>query len=70
LGPLPTLHRVVVGALTLLACAGLGAWLAFKLPVPLLVPGGAVVGASLGVLATVLLLAHRPRDGRSERRGH
>lgn len=57
LGPLPTLYRVIVSVCALLACVGLGAWLAFALPVPLLAGAGAGIGAGIGVV-TVLLLTH------------
>ena len=38
LGPLPPLYRWVVCSLALVVCAGLGAWLAWSLPVPVLAP--------------------------------
>lgn len=56
LGPLPPLHRWVVCALALLACIGLGAWLAFTLPIPLLATAGAGIGAALGCVVVMLLL--------------
>ncbi len=56
LGPLPMIYRWIVGALALLACVGVGAWLAFALPVPLLAPAGAAIGGALGVLVVVALL--------------
>ena len=60
LGPLPALYRIIVSACALLACVGLGAWLAFTLPVPLLAGAGASIGAGIGVVA-VLLLTHNFR---------
>lgn len=57
LGPLPTLYRVIVSVCALLAFVGVGAWLAFTLPVPLLAGAGAGIGAGIGVVA-VLLLVH------------
>jgi hypothetical protein len=65
LGPLPPLHRWIVCALALVTCIGVGAWLAFTLPVPVLAGSGAVVGAALG-LVVVLLLLH---DGEAQPRG-
>ncbi len=57
LGPLPTLYRWIVCALALLGCVGVGAWLAFALPVPLLAPAGAAIGGALGVLVVLALLS-------------
>ena len=65
LGPLPRLHRWIVCALALVTCIGVGAWLAFTLPIPVLAGSGAVVGAALG-LVVVLLLLH---DDESHARG-
>jgi len=56
LGPLPTLHRWIVGALALVACIGVGAWLASLIPGPLLAPAGAALGAALGLLLVLLLV--------------
>ncbi len=66
LGPLPPLYRWLVGAVTLLACVFVGAWLAATLPVPLLAPAGAGIGAALGVVAVVALL-HSQASGRPVR---
>ena len=57
LGPLPAGYRIIVSVCALLACVGLGAWLASTLPVPLLAGVGASIGAGIGVVA-VLLLTH------------
>ncbi len=59
LGPLPLLHRLLVGGLALLAFVGLGAWLAWSLPIPLLPGTGAMLGAFLGAGAVLLLLHSR-----------
>ena len=70
LGPLPPLHRFVLCALTLLTCSGLGAWLGFRLVVPLLPSVGAVVGAAFGLVLAALLLddpPHAPPARRSQR---
>ncbi len=61
LGPLPPLYRWIVSVLALAACVGVGAWLAWTLPVPVLAPAGAIVGAALGALVVRLLL----QDGSS-----
>ena len=65
LGPLPPLHRWVVGLLAVVACVGLGAWLAAVTPIPLLPRAGAGVGAALGAVVVALLLHHHdgPRTG-------
>jgi hypothetical protein len=55
LGPLPALYRIIVSVCVLLACVGLGAWLAYTLPVPLLAGAGASIGAGIGVVAVLLL---------------
>lgn len=56
LGPLPTLYRVVVATVALLAFVGIGAWISLVLPesfVPLM---GAGIGAGIGAVAVLLLL--------------
>lgn len=72
LGPLPLLYRCIVSVLAVVVCAGLGAWLAWTLPVQLLVQTGAVVGAAIGgVLAGLLLHDSEPRAQRlRQRRPH
>ena len=72
LGPLPLLYRCIVSVLAVVVCAGLGAWLAWTLPVPLLVQTGAVIGAALGALVVGLLLHDsEPRAQRlRQRRPH
>ncbi|HEX4471656.1 MAG TPA: hypothetical protein VH085_06785 [Nocardioides sp.] len=70
-GPLPLLHRLVLGAISL--CFGIlaGAWIAHVTPLPMAVSGGAVAGGLLG-LALAYLLVHspeaRPRPVRVTRR--
>jgi hypothetical protein len=56
LGPLPKLHRWIVCALALVTCVGVGAWLAFTLPVPVLAGSGAIGGLALGLVVVLLLL--------------
>jgi hypothetical protein len=73
LGPLPPLHRVLVSLLVLVACAGVGAWLAYTLPIPLVAPTGAAIGAVLGGGVVALLLhdgRHRPAAPARGRRLH
>ena len=66
LGPLPTVYRWLISAIALLVCIGLGAWLAYLLPIPLLARAGAGIGAALGVVVVVLLL-HEFGSGHPER---
>jgi hypothetical protein len=47
---------LLVCGLALVACIGLGAWLALTLPVPLVAPTGAALGAVLGGVLVALLL--------------
>lgn len=58
LGPLPPLYRWIVCAVALVACIGVGAWLAAALPVvpPSGAPTGAAAGAVLGGIVVILLL--------------
>jgi hypothetical protein len=73
LGPLPPLHRLVLCALTLLTCTGLGAWLGYRLVVPLLPSVGAVIGSALGLVLVALLLNEPPHARparRSQRHRH
>jgi hypothetical protein len=72
LGPLPPLYRLVVSVLALLAFVGVGAWLAFTLPVAVLAPTGAMIGAMLGALV-VLGMLHEdtpPERARARARRH
>jgi hypothetical protein len=58
-GPLPLLHRIVLGALSL--CFGIvaGVWIAHVTPVPVAISGGALAGGLAGLLAAYLLV-HTP----------
>jgi hypothetical protein len=69
LGPLPPLYRWIVCLLALVACIGVGAWLAFTLPVPLIATTGAAIGAALGVVLVTLVLhdGHGPAHTRRTR---
>ena len=55
LGPLPTKYRFVVAACALVAFIGVGAWAGLSTDT-MLPSAGAVVGATLGVGACLLLL--------------
>src|SRR5690349_19503407 len=69
-GPLPMLHRIVLGAISL--CFGIvaGIWIAHATSLPVAISGGALSGGLLGLLAAyVLLHAHpEPRPVRVTRR--
>lgn len=71
LGPLPPLYRLIVSVLALLAFVGVGAWLAFTLPIAVVAPTGAMIGAMLGALV-VLAMLHEdaPRPSRVRARRH
>ena len=70
-GPLPLLHRIVLGAIAL--CFGIvaGVWIAHVTEVPVAISGGALAGGLAGLLAAYLLVhtAHaEPRPVRIHRR--
>jgi hypothetical protein len=69
-GPLPVLHRIVLGFVSL--CFGIvaGMWIAHSTPLPIAISGGALAGGLLG-LAAAYALVHRgpePRPVRITRR--
>ena len=70
-GPLPMLHRIVLGAIS--PCFGVvaGVWLAHATPLPLAISGGALAGGLLGLVAAYTLLhsgSQAPRPVRVQRR--
>lgn len=67
LGPLPKFYRVAVSVVAITVFIAFGAWAAFTLPVPILAPAGATIGAAFGVLV-VLLLLHEPHPDRAHAR--
>jgi hypothetical protein len=58
-GPLPLLHRIVLGAITLCFGVVAGMWIAHFTQLPVAVGGGALCGGLLGILAAYVL-AHDP----------
>lgn len=77
LGPLPAIYRMIVAVCAVLVFIGLGAWLAFTLPIPLQAPVGAGIGAGMGMVAVLGILydfqdahsvAHRARARAYRRR--
>ena len=70
-GPLPLLHRIVLGAISL--CFGIvaGVWIAHSTPLPVAISGGALAGGLVGLVAAYAI-AHStnpaPRPVRVARR--
>jgi hypothetical protein len=58
-GPLPLLHRIVLGGISL--CFGIvaGLWIAHATPLPVAISGGALAGGLVGLLAAYAVV-HRP----------
>ena len=56
LGPLPTLHRLLLGAAAVFFFAGAGAWLVWFTHMPVVASGAAALGAAAGTLAAYLLV--------------
>jgi hypothetical protein len=68
-GPLPLLHKVVLGAITLLGGVIAGAWVAHMTPVPLAVSMGALAGGVVGLVASYAVIHQpQPRPIRLQRR--
>jgi hypothetical protein len=60
-GPLPVLHRIVLGAISLCFGVVAGMWIAHMTPLPIAISGGALAGGLLGlVVAFTLGHAHQP----------
>lgn len=71
LGPLPPLYRLIVSVLALLSFVGVGAWLAFTLPVAVVAPTGAMLGALVGALVVLgMLHEDAPPPARARARRH
>lgn len=73
LGPLPTLYRVIVATIALLAFVGIGVWITLVLPESFVPHMGASLGAGIGAIAVLLLLhdthhPHGPASGLRIRR--
>jgi hypothetical protein len=70
-GPLPLLHRIVLGAISLCFGVVAGIWIAHVTPLPVAISGGALAGGLLGLVAAYALVhsAHpQPRPVRVSRR--
>jgi hypothetical protein len=68
-GPLPMLHRIVLGAVSLCFGVVAGMWIAHATPLPVAVYGGALAGGLLGLGAAYILVhSLQPRPIRVTRR--
>jgi hypothetical protein len=70
LGPLPSLHRVIVAVCVLAVSLVLGAWLSLALPQVFLGGAGIGVGAALGTVVVIVLLHEPPQPHRRAVRVH
>jgi hypothetical protein len=60
-GPLPLLHRIVLGATSLCFGVVAGMWIAHATALPLAVSGGALAGGLLGLVGAVVI-GHDPHN--------
>jgi Opacity-associated protein A N-terminal motif len=69
-GPLPLLHRIVLGAISLCFGVVAGIWIAHSTPLPVAISGGALTGGLLGLVAAYALVhtTNAPRPVRVTRR--
>jgi hypothetical protein len=68
-GPLPVLHRIVLGAISLCFGVVAGMWIAHVTLLPMAISGGALAGGLLGLVgAFVLGHGSQPRPVRVRRR--
>jgi hypothetical protein len=70
-GPLPLLHRIVLGAVSLCFGVVAGMWIAHATSLPIAISGGAVAGGLLGLVGAygVVHASHvQPRPVRVTRR--
>ncbi len=66
-GPLPLLHRIVLGAISL--CFGIvaGVWIAHATSLPVAVSGGALAGGLVGLVVAYALVHHPHTEARAVR---
>jgi hypothetical protein len=55
-GPLPLLHRIVLGAISLCFGVVAGIWIAHSTSVPVAISGGALAGGLIGLVAAYALV--------------
>jgi hypothetical protein len=55
-GPLPWLHRIVLGAISLCFGVVAGMWIAHATSLPIAISSGAAAGGLLGLVAAYLLV--------------
>jgi hypothetical protein len=69
-GPLPLLHRIVLGAISLCYGVVAGIWIAHATALPIAISGGALAGGLLGLVAAYVLGHHPDLEPRSVRITH
>jgi hypothetical protein len=55
-GPLPLLHRIVLGAISLCFGVVAGIWIAHSTPLPVAISGGALAGGLVGLVVAYALV--------------
>jgi hypothetical protein len=55
-GPLPLLHRIVLGAISLCFGVVAGMWIAHSTSLPVAISGGALAGGLIGLVAAYALV--------------
>ena len=66
-GPLPLLHRIVLGAISLFYGVVAGIWIAHATALPIAISGGALAGGLLGLVAAYVLGHHPDLEARPVR---
>ena len=66
-GPLPLLHRIVLGAISLCYGVVAGIWIAHATALPIAISGGALAGGLLGLVAAYVLGYHPDLEARPVR---
>jgi hypothetical protein len=65
-GPLPLLHRIVLGATSLCIGVVAGMWIAHSTALPLAISGGALAGGVVGLVGA-FVIGHDPAQPRPVR---
>jgi hypothetical protein len=66
-GPLPLLHRIVLGAISLCFGVVAGIYIAHATPLPIAISGGALAGGLLGLVAAYALVHSSHAEPRAVR---